>query len=49
MTALDAPDSSPTRVRDFEEFGIDGVVVDDVLSSEECARLVKAFEDSGGY
>lgn len=38
-----------TRVRRLDDLGVDGVVIDGLLSSAECARLVEAAEASGGF
>lgn len=42
------PPANATHER-LERIGVDGVVVDNFLSADECARLVQAAEASGGF
>ena len=50
VTRVELDDSPPaTTVRRMDDLGVDGVIIDNLLSAEECERLVQAAEASGGF
>ena len=46
---LDAALPSCSVTRRLDDIGVDGVIVENLLSADECARLVQAAEASGGF
>ena len=47
--ALDVkpPSPAPSVVRTLDDLGLDGAIIDNLLSADECARLVRACDDAG--
>ena len=46
--SLDGAGPSPSATR-LDDLGVDGVVIDGLLTADECSRIVQAAEASGGF